>query len=200
MTFALLAPAGRARGDAYEGFDYPAGPASAPLNSGTGFLGSWPGGTPIAAGSLADPTGTLATTGNHLDDPTAVFLDRRLAQAMGASGSDVWVSWLQRSAQAAPGFRGLALAQPVPGGWTSTYFIGEPGSGPGDGTYVIGKAGDDLNVVVPASRSSRTRPFFWSPTSSSATATTSPRSTSTPPPAPPPPPAASLTRGWTCRW
>ena len=41
VTVALLAPAGRARGDAYEGFAYPPGPgATAPLNGGTGFLGS----------------------------------------------------------------------------------------------------------------------------------------------------------------
>jgi hypothetical protein len=50
-------------------------------------------------------------------------------------------------------FQGLAISQRIGSGTADFYFIGEPGGGPADGTYVIGRAGDDFTVVssgVPA--------------------------------------------------
>lgn len=146
IPIVLLASAPRAGAAAYEGFNYPTNPTT-PLNGGTGFLGAWPGGSPVAAGSLTNPGGTLATSGNRVDVGVG-FIERRLADVIGTPGTDVWMSWLQRPTTNLPGFQGVLLAQPTgPGSWTGTYYIGEPGSGPGNGTYVIGKGGDDLNVV-----------------------------------------------------
>ena len=148
----LLAPARLARGDAYEGFDYPAG-RDIPMSGGSGFAprtGSsgqvpWSIAATVAPGSLSDPTGTLATTGNHLTPSFPPI--RRLEQVMGAPGTDVWISFLQRRDRNLNGFQGLLLSEPRGTGSVGTYFIGEPGFGPADGTYVIGKAGDDFNVV-----------------------------------------------------
>jgi hypothetical protein len=68
---------------------------------------------------------------------------------MGTPGTEVWLGWLQRADVVIPGHHGLLLAEPTDeiGSWRGTYFIGEPGTGPGNGTYVIGKGGDDLNVA-----------------------------------------------------
>jgi hypothetical protein len=67
----------------------------------------------------------------------------------GAPGTDVWVSWLQRRDQNKPGFQGLVILNPLPDGHTfnGVYFVGEPGSGSADNTFVIGRAGDDATVV-----------------------------------------------------
>jgi hypothetical protein len=170
LAFALLAlsaTAPRVRADAYEGFDYPVGP---PQNVGLGVTGStWRGGsgfreggtffTPTgwddwfvtsAAGSLSDPTGTLATTGNHMEtgSQSGGSVGRRIEQTLGTPGTDVWLSWLQRSSTAQINYQGLIFEQPFgDNGLSGLYFVGEPGSGPGDGTYVIGTAGQDDTVV-----------------------------------------------------
>ena len=173
VLLVVLAAAPAALADAYEGFDYAVGPQrNRPLpelwgstwDGGSGFVNGNEGMTPagwtsafqasIGAGSLADPTGTLAGTGNHLVTGTGPH--RRLAHTIGEPGTELWVGWLQRQNQNSSGFafHGLNFLLPTgPNSATATYFIGEPGSGPGDGTYVIGRAGDDANVVssgVPA--------------------------------------------------
>jgi hypothetical protein len=138
----VLAIAPAARADLYEGFNYPPGPS---LGGGT-----------IGAGSLADPSGTLATSANHLTGGNGV--ERLIApfQTIGTPGTDVWISWLQRRDRDVPGFHGLNVMQRKDSGgsttYTGLYFIGEPGSGAGNGSYVIG-SGDDNTVVssgVPA--------------------------------------------------
>ena len=146
VPFLMLSIVSSARADAYDGFDYPPGNAG-PQNGGTGFVAGsrWQFAT-VAAGSLSDPSGTLATTGNHAQAGQS-FVERRLEQVMGTPGTDVWVSWLQRRDRNLPGFQGLLLARPTGTGWSGTYFVGEPGAGPGDNTYVIGAGGDDFNVV-----------------------------------------------------
>lgn len=149
---AFLAIAQPAGADAYEGFDYPTGP-DVNMNGGSGFapngpfLGWLADGT-IVAGSLSNPGGTLATSGNHVEG-RGVSLNRRLEQVMGTPDTDVWLSWLQRSGSPESGWHGLMIANPTlpHGSFTGVYFIGEPGSGPGNGTYVIGKAADDANVI-----------------------------------------------------
>jgi hypothetical protein len=130
LSLMALAPA--ARGDLYQGFDrfYPPGPG-------------------VAAGSLADPTGTLATSGNHLRYTDHAEYDAGPLDTWGTSGTDVWVSWLQRRDQNKLGFQGFVVLDPQPDGHTlyGVYFVGEPGGGPGENTLVIGRAGDDFNVV-----------------------------------------------------
>jgi hypothetical protein len=155
IGLALLALPFVARADVYEGFGYPTGPRAAPWAGGSGFLdGSGPGVSngwtstgAIAPGSLLDPSGTLAVSGNQLQVTTANFkfdTQRRLQQTMGVSGTDVWLGWLQRASTTGSAFHGLLLAEPS---GTGTYFIGEPGFGPADGTYAISKAGDDMNAA-----------------------------------------------------
>ena len=140
---------------AYEGFDYPVGPNTAPLRGGSGFVdgttsdtpNGWRPGAIMAAGSLTDPTGTLATTGNHLTGVRSFTVERRLAETLGTPGTDVWMSWLQRRSENSPGFEGLVLLQPTGSGAFGLYFVGEPGGGPGDGTFVIERAGQDFDAV-----------------------------------------------------
>lgn len=149
---AILAIAPPADADAYEGFDYPTG-RDVNMNGGSGFAPNgpflgWIADGAIATGSLSDPSGTLATSGNHVAAPGA-SLHRRLQQVMGTPGTDVWLSWLQRSGSPQSGWHGLVIGNPTlpHGSFTGVYFIGEPGSGPGNGAYVIGKAADDENVI-----------------------------------------------------
>jgi hypothetical protein len=132
LGLSLLAWAPAARGDLYQGFDrYPLGPGVEP-------------------GSLADPTGTLATSGNRLRSLDVTSYDAGPLETWGTPGTNVWVSWLQRRDQNRLGFQGFVVTAPLPGSTTTRYgvfFAGEPGSGPGDNTLVIGQAGNDLNVV-----------------------------------------------------
>ena len=90
-------------------------------------------------------------TGNHVVDESG---NRRVQQTIGEPGTELWVSWLQRRDRNVGGWHGLNFLRPLSSRTTvGTYFIGEPGSGPGDGMYVIGRGGDDENVVssgVPA--------------------------------------------------
>jgi hypothetical protein len=173
LTFlALSAAAPQVRADAYDGFDYPAGH---PERAGFGIVGSnWRGGSGFqdgttsftpqgwdpgfftsvtsVPGSLSDPTGTLPTTGNHVEtgQTSGGSLGRRLGQTLGVSGTDVWLSWLQRSGPnpdpAAYGYHGLIFEKQIaPNTREAYYFIGEPGTGPGKGTYAIGS--QDSNSV-----------------------------------------------------
>jgi len=132
LGLSLLAWAPAARGDLYQGFDrYPLGPGVEP-------------------GSLADPTGTLATSGNRLRSLDVTSYDAGPLETWGTPGTNVWVSWLQRRDQNRLGFQGFVVTAPLPGSTTTRYgvfFAGEPGSGPGDNTLVIGQASNDLNVV-----------------------------------------------------
>ena len=130
LSLLTLAPA--ARGDLYQGFG-----------------AHYPPDNFVAAGSLADPSGTLATSGNHLRSPNYSDYTAGPLDTWGTPGTDLWVSWLQRRDLNKPGFQGLVVEDPQPDGQTryGVYFIGDPGTGPGDNTYVIGRAGDDLNVV-----------------------------------------------------
>src|SRR5215217_8585552 len=69
-AWALVYAAG-ARGEAapaYEGFDYPVGTPYSGLTGGTNFvrIASNVAST-VAPGTLSDPTGTLLTSGNHLE-------------------------------------------------------------------------------------------------------------------------------------
>lgn len=127
-ALALLAPVARA--DLYEGFDAPAGSNN------------------VVAGSLSDPSGTLATRGNCLQGNSDLLdWESRLGRTIGTSGTDLWVSWLQRRDANRPGFQGLTLWHRVGSSGSGTFFVGDPGAGPGDNTYVIGPAGDDFSVV-----------------------------------------------------
>jgi hypothetical protein len=159
VWLSLLSVASPAWADAYEGFDYPVGPRTTLWRGGSGFIdgsgdlnmpNGWNGsGGGIGAGSLSNPAGTLATSGNHLQLTGAPQdLRRRLGQTFGTPGTDVWVSWLQRLDSNQSTFHGLLFSEPTsPTSSRGLYFIGEPGFGPGNGTYVIGRPGDDLNAV-----------------------------------------------------
>ena len=129
ILVALLALAPAARGDlyVYQPFNY------APRSD-------------IAAGSLSDPTGTLATSANRLQGTTSA--DWRVAplETWGTPGTEMWVSWLQRRDRNTQGFQGLEVMQPTPSGALGLFFIGEPGFGPGDSTFIVG-GGDDQTVV-----------------------------------------------------
>jgi hypothetical protein len=128
LSLAPLGLASVARGDVYQGFNYPVG-------------------ADIAAGSLSDPSGTLATSGNHFLGINGAFREIGPLQTFGTPGTDVWISWLQRRDRTAPGWQGLAVIRREGSMGTGVYFIGEPGSGPGDNTFVIGQAGNDETVV-----------------------------------------------------
>jgi hypothetical protein len=55
-------------GTAYEPFDYAPGTPKTNWSGGSGFINKWQAdGGSIVAGSLTDPTGTLATSGNHAE-------------------------------------------------------------------------------------------------------------------------------------
>jgi hypothetical protein len=102
----LLSAAPLAGAAAYEGFDYPVGRQSSAWRGGSGFVdgntpntpNGWFGGATSLAGSLTDPSGTLAVAGDRLQTERFT-IERRLAQKMGTPGTDVWLSWLQRLTQ-----------------------------------------------------------------------------------------------------
>ena len=144
--------AGPAFGAARESFDYPAGPFNV-QNGGSGFAGPWGGlGGRVAAGSLSDPSGLLATSGNHIEDdnPFDVFVpQRKLAGVVGTPGTELWLGFLLRRDRDEPGWFGLRLwRQSGPGeGEGGAYFIGEPGSGAANGTWGVGRPVDDTSFL-----------------------------------------------------
>jgi hypothetical protein len=144
LSLALLCvfcPTSARAATAYDGFDYPVGTPNTAWNGGSGFGGRW---IPevqgqIAAGSLSDPTNTLATSGNHADGR---YMNRQVAR--GTTGADFWVGYLMRrtaDTTGSPDWSGLLMT-----GGTGTYFVGEPGGGAGDNTLIIG-SGDDSTYV-----------------------------------------------------
>jgi hypothetical protein len=139
LCLLCVAPLPRAgAATAYEGFDYPVGAPNTAWNGGSGFGGGW---IPqvqgqIAAGSLSDPTNTLATSGNRAEGN---FMTRQVAR--GTTGSDFWVSYLMRRGTDSNAYSGLHIF-----GGSGTYFVGEPGGGTGDNTLIIGN-GDDSTYV-----------------------------------------------------
>jgi hypothetical protein len=84
----------------YEGFKYKAGDPLKGQDGGTGWSGAWnvtsTGAATIANGSLADPSGKLATTGNSaLSSPTDVTdAARTLAAALGGNNETEYISFL----------------------------------------------------------------------------------------------------------
>jgi hypothetical protein len=99
----------------------------------------------VVSGSLSHPTGTLQTSGNRLEG-ARVFMSRPPAQQFGATGADVWMSWLQVRDRDVSGWQGIRLDSPL-GPGNQNYFIGEPSAGPANGFYGIGQVGDDAGLV-----------------------------------------------------
>jgi hypothetical protein len=143
-----LVPALPARGSAYDGFDYPLQPSGQnTYNGGSGFSDQWyflSG--HVRAGSLSDPTGTVLTTGNHVGAnggilPGGSAVQRQIAQTIGTSGTDLWVSWLMRRGgeQSPVRHQGLLIIYPTVGDVSyPPYYIGEPGEpGPYQGMLEI---------------------------------------------------------------
>jgi parallel beta-helix repeat protein len=92
---------------AYDGFGYGAGDLNGD-NGGTGWSTAWTGvdaPTPdanVLAGSLSDPTGTLARSGSHIETNSGLVNGvayRDLGFTLGADGTEAWMSFLIRSDQ-----------------------------------------------------------------------------------------------------
>ena len=149
VTLAALAAANPARAAAYEDFDYPANTTHDTWAGGTGFVpAAWrdrTGGAPAArAGSLSDSTGTLLTGGNRVDHPLQFSLARTIGEQPGLAGGAFWVSFLMRRGGGTAGSSGLLIERSALG--PLAFFIGEPGSGPGDGSMVISNGNDPQAV------------------------------------------------------
>ena len=135
---------------AYEGFDYPVGTQHSGLTGGTNFMRvASDAASTVAPGSLSDPTGTLLTSGNHLEGPTGTagtLLSYQLSPFT-LTGNEFWVSFLMRQGAVSTGWTGMAMLSNGVG----MYVIGEPGGGPGDGTLVIsgGSDGSAVSSGVP---------------------------------------------------
>ena len=122
----------------YEGFNYTVGNNIDNQNGGTGWDANWGqflGGASSytsVAGSLADPTSTLATSGNHVDTAGTFGGRYNAFPGYGANGTTAFFSILMRpdSAAAASGFFGLQLFNNTGQG---DLFIGKNGSGPNYG-------------------------------------------------------------------
>jgi hypothetical protein len=86
----------------YEGFDYTAGSSLDNQSGGTGWDANWgqflggAGGYTSVAGSLADPTSTLVTSGNHVDTAGAFGGRYNAFPGYGADGSIAYFSVLIR--------------------------------------------------------------------------------------------------------
>ena len=151
---AALTAANTARAAAYEGFDYPVRAAPSTWTGGTGFASGWTTSNTfpnVAAGSLSDPTGTLATSGNRVEYLTEFSLNRLSNDRPGTAGGEYWVSFLMRRGNNSQGFSGLLFEtswSPNSGQlpMTGKYFIGEPSSGAGDGTFVVSNTNDPQAV------------------------------------------------------
>jgi hypothetical protein len=109
-------------------------------NGGTGFTGRWTDiQGEIAPGSLSDPTGTLATAGNHADGTS---MKRQIDFLAG----EYWLSYLMRRSGSLSGAQSSGLSIAGFRDFSGTYFIGEPGGGVGDNTLVIGSGDDNAYV------------------------------------------------------
>ena len=137
-------------GAARDSFEYPVGQFG-PANGGTGFAGPWGGllGSQVVAGSLSDPSGLLATSGNRIEDRNVFAPERKLAGTVGTPGTELWLGFLMRRDRDEPGWFGLQLRrQTAPGSSEGgAYFIGEPGSGAANGTWGVGQPVDDTSFV-----------------------------------------------------
>src|SRR5476651_470396 len=86
----------------YEGFNYTAGSNIDNQNGGTGWDANWGqflGGAASytsVAGSLADPTSTLATSGNHVDTAGTFGGRYNAFPGYGANGTTAFFSFLLR--------------------------------------------------------------------------------------------------------
>ena len=155
VSVGALRPRGAAAAGV-ESFNYPVGPLSG-ANGGSGFATPWvayndsvaPFAGRVVAGSLSDPTGLLATSGNHVEGQNLTVPSRRMAGTFGTPGQELWVGYLARRDAVEPGWSGLGLRRVTSGGsWEGAApFIGEPGSGPADGTWGVGRAVDDRTFV-----------------------------------------------------
>ena len=141
---------------AYEGFDYPVGTPNNVWLGGSGLqprrLHEFRGA--IAAGSLSDPTGTLATSGNRVEGNQSTW--GRQVDAVPSFDQEFWVSFLMRHDRESTGFTGLE----IDGGYPGFYYVGEPGGGPGDNTLVIGQAGNDQTYASSGVRFEPNRDYF----------------------------------------
>ena len=150
------APAGAA---AYDGFDYPVN--SRPRQEisdpdtwagGTGFgPAGWRGSggfSTARAGSLSDPTGTLATSGNRVEGTGPFSLARVIGDQPGVTGGEFWVSFLMRRSAPGPdplfGSSAMLIAPSAFG--SRAFFIGEPASNVADGFLAIGNGNDPQAV------------------------------------------------------
>src|SRR5687768_141431 len=91
ILLATISAATTARAAAYEGFDYPVRTAPATWTGGTGFASGWStsNGLPtVAAGSLSDPTGTLATSGNRIEFFDQFWANRAVNERPGTAGGE----------------------------------------------------------------------------------------------------------------
>ena len=140
VAILLAAGAPAAGGAAYEPFDYAPGAPVEQWKGGSGFepdpsFGGWEVGNggpiAIAAGSLRDPTGTLATSGNHLVGTNSIA-QRYLPFSDATAG---WVSFLMQAEydeDADGGIAGLTLRG------TDAVYIGVGWGEFGGGEAVIG--------------------------------------------------------------
>ena len=124
----IVSAPGFARAGAYEGFDYPVGPAPREgLTGGSGFRTGWllseHQRQSIVAGSLSDPTGTLLTTGNHLRGASFFSLSRPLTERPGTPGTEFWVSFLMRRESVPAGFSAFSGIHLQPNDTTAGFFI-----------------------------------------------------------------------------
>lgn len=95
LLLATLFAATTAHAAAYEGFDYPVRAAPATWTGGTGFPAGWVTSNTfpvVTAGSLSDPTGTLATSGNRVEGQFS--LARAVGDRPGIAGGEYWISQL----------------------------------------------------------------------------------------------------------
>lgn len=82
---------------AQESFNYPAGSPLSLQNGGTGWSGGWQGFSgDVTAGSLTDPSGTLASSGNSVTSAQGLGSGRNLAAAVGTPGTTVYLGFLER--------------------------------------------------------------------------------------------------------
>ena len=136
----------RAEAASYDGFDYPVGTPYASLTGGTNFTPFSTFTSTVAPGSLPDPTGTLLTSGNRLEGRTgssgsAAILGYAVAP-VARVGDEFWVSFLMRQDVTSSGL----MTGMYVGGGSGRYFIGDPLSGPGNGTLVISPGGGENYV------------------------------------------------------
>jgi hypothetical protein len=134
---------------AYEGFDYPIGTKHANFTGGTGFRpSSGSAASTVAPGSLSDPTGTLLTSGGHIEGTggsRATLLGYSAERRDLIGNGDFWLSFLMRQNAINPGAPSGMYMTADGGG---LYFIGQPAGfisdPPGANTFAIGGGGGDF--------------------------------------------------------